>query len=437
MLRALEYTWVAVALSMFVARACAASSSGTHGQTHADRASPLAYARRLVVAPVRALKAARPQSPQGPGRRRPPNSAELSEPLVNAAAEAAAAALVKLLGESGSTIVATNGEEEIGSRSAELRWTTAPVVSEEEGASVGPAMPDIAMARRIASTVGADGVVCVALDRSGIRQALFREVWVRLTAYVVMADAGATARGPVYALGVARTAPRLVGRGFLRTDEDLVAEAAETAAARLYQALDRGHESPFAADMRVAVVPAAIPDEVEVRSISGGTEALTPATVLGRQADALFMPDIGPVATTVTRDEVKAAMQGLAVSASDLWSSGAVDAETAGAIGRAVRAEYVFASRVESAAVSPDWDEERALVTGEMAEVIVNLALVRVTDLSVVWRTVHSGSARTTMLTADGRRRIRTREQCLLDATAAAYAHGRFSLEDWSRGRRK
>lgn len=387
---------------------------------------PLAYVRTLVVTPS-AL--ALPDGPAGEaGKARPLDERRL--------ADAAVARLDVAL------------REQLGKlRGLRVVLADAAVKHPAGDGQQGPAI-DLAAARDLAETNGADAVLLVSVDRFGLRTAFFREAWMRAVAHIVMARTG-EARGPAYAVGQARTAPRLVRSGFMRSDEDLLSDAAVEACAALVRGLERGDTAPFAADVRVAVIPASVPmeaavigsdtDTLDSPRVKSGTasERRIPVPALARQADVLFQPEIGPVAERVEADEVVSAMIGLGLTSGRLWSAGGPDAGAAASIGRAVAAQYVFVSRVRAASVGSYQADDGSESVGDIAEVVADFALIRADDETVLWRSDRSGSARSHIYTPEGARRIRTSVQCIMDAAVAAFAHGRFALEEWMRGRRK
>jgi len=406
MLRALEYTVALLALSMACERGQAAGQVA-----HGTQPSALAYLRRL------ALPQAAPLAASATAGKR--DAAGLDRALLVRVCAVLGQKLESRLTQSGSSVLRPSGEVPA--------W-----VAERE---TGRPSPDVLAARRLARETGADACVCVAVDRAGVRDALFRELWIRAIVWVVPANEE-NVRGPVFALSVARTAPRLLGRGHMRADDELADEAASACAGQAYGALDRGEQSPFAEDVRVAILPADMPDNIEVRSALGRVLHLLPAA-LSRQSDVLFQPEVGPIADLSSREEVRGAMEAAGVDEAALWRGGDLDTDAVADLGRHLTADYVFCSRAQSVSLMPDLSEADDTAVGEVAEAIVELALLRVADGAIVWRSVQSGTARNTMYAPSGSRRVRTREQCVLDAAVTAYAYGRFSLEDWARRRRK
>ncbi len=407
MLRALEYTVALLAVSMACERVRAA------GQVpHGMQPSALAYLRRLALPQAAPLAASTTA-----GKR---DAASLDRALLIRACAVLDRKLESRLAQSGSSVLRPSGEAPV--------W-----VPERE---TGRPSPDVLAARRLARETGADACVCVAVDRAGVRDALFRELWIRAIVWVVPADEGKV-RGPVFALAVARTAPRLLGRGHMRADDELADEAASACAGQAYGALDRGEQSPFAEDVRVAILPADMPDNIEVRSALGRVLYLLPGAALSRQSDVLFQPEVGPIADLSSREEVRGAMEAAGVDEAELWRGGDLDNDAVADLGRRLTADYVFCSRAQSVSLMPDLSEADDTAVGEVAEAIVELALLRVADGAIVWRSIQSGTARNTMYAPSGSKRVRTREQCVLDAAVTAYAYGRFSLEDWVRRRRK
>src|SRR5439155_20767642 len=105
-----------------------------------------------------------------------------------------------------------------------------------------------------------DAALVSMVDRFGLNTGLERELWVRAAAYVVLAADGEV-RGPFFAIGRARSGRKFFGfgKGFDRTDAELVRSAISQTAHRLVRTLITGVEMPFARNSRVAILPALIP----------------------------------------------------------------------------------------------------------------------------------------------------------------------------------
>jgi hypothetical protein len=218
----------------------------------------------------------------------------------------------------------------------------------------------------------------------------------------------------------------------MRDDASMVSDAAADCAGRLARALDRGDQAPFAADTRVAVLPALVPQVAVLTDESGTSIGTFDVPGLARQADVLFHPDSGPVAVEVEPQAVRATMAASGIGAADLWRADTPAADVAARAARGVGADFVFVSRVRAASVGPA-DEHDGVAVGDLAEVLAVFGLVRVADEQVLWVSRQSGSARSHIVVREGARRIRTREQCVMDAALAAFAYGRFALEEWTR----
>jgi len=419
--RAFEYTCALLALST--------QGDGLRSP-HALPKVPLAYIRALAVPPpvfaVRSGASGAADLPLPEPERR-----KLTERAAAQLDDALRGSLAKL---KGLRIVSEMPDSAKLVSAAQKSALEAHPERDRVSPSIGPGIQ--LLARRLAEETGTDGVLLIAVDRFGVRTAFFREVWMRVVAHVVIERSGEV-RGPIYAVGQARTAPRLVRAGFMRSDAELVTDAAADACANLIHGLERGDTAPFAADVRVAVIPAAVPDGAIAADQGAGTVERILVPALARQADVLFQPDIGPVAEHIGGDQVVAAMVGLGLTSGQLWTDSGADAAAAASVARALGAHYVFVSRVRAASVGRYESEDGSESVGDIAEVVADFGLVRADDARVLWRSDGSGSARSHIYTPEGPRRIRTRPQCVMDAAVAAFASGRFALEEWMRGRRK
>lgn len=418
MSRALEYTCACIALSTHAASALARPSA------QARPVVPLAYVRRIVVAQVSVQLSGPHEEAPVPAKRRPTARLDRADPaqtagLCRLGASRLDDALRLGLGGLGGFAVASER----------------PIVTASESLEAGLPQATITEVGRMATAASADAVLIVRVDRFGVRTAFFREVWFRAVAFVVTVPSG-DVRGPVYAVGAASTAPRLVRAGFMRDDAALAADAATDAANRLVRALDKGEQAPFSADTRVAVIPASVPETADFADRTGRVVERFAVPALARQADVLFQPDIGPVAVGIEPDAVVAGLAGSGLRTADVWTGDAPDIMRTARVGLRLGADYVFLSRVRAASVGPFEADDGSESVGDVAEVLADFALVRPDGRQALWRTQQSGSARSHIVAPEGPRRIRTREQCVMDAAVAAYAHGRFALEEWTRRRR-
>src|SRR5207248_287638 len=88
---------------------------------------------------------------------------------------------------------------------------------------------------RIASSARsahADGALIVAVTRFGLQAGIERRVWLQTKTFLVRSD-GDTVLGPFYSLGSDETLPKLIGKGYARSDEEMLAMATGQAARRL------------------------------------------------------------------------------------------------------------------------------------------------------------------------------------------------------------
>lgn len=295
--------------------------------------------------------------------------------------------------------------------------------------------PDPAAAET-ARAAGADAAVVIALDRFGVNTGIERELWIRTAAYVVMAAEGEV-RGPWYALGRARSGRKFFGfgRGFDRTDSELMHAAASQAAHHLATTLSTGVEIPFARNRRVAIVPAIVPDTI---AMSQPSNSMAPNRVrvpaLERQSDVLFQPDVGPAAEIIDQADVAAMLRDLDIEPESMWQKSLPVIASVAEIAERLEADYVFLSRVTNSemAVGPV-DEQQTSEVAKRCDLEVEGALYSTAAGRIVWRDRAEGG--TVAITGHVRHqpRIRTDEQCVLDAARTAYAHLRFAFDSYMR----
>ncbi|MCC6728890.1 MAG: hypothetical protein IT208_06075 [Chthonomonadales bacterium] len=289
---------------------------------------------------------------------------------------------------------------------------------------------------RSAREAGADAAVAVAADRVVLAPGIRREVWLRLVGYVGRVDGEVL--GPFVALGRASTIGAFLGRRSPKSDADLARDAALTAADDLCRQLLGGAERPFRRDASAAVIPAALPATAPKRAQSATSTVRVSSLV--RQGDVLFQPDLPPVVEVAPSREVVGAMRALQARPQSVWQSdGNPDADMVAGIGARLKVDYVFASRVPEVRLT---ETEAAPAGAAMGPCLRRTATVRaegvlvdVRSKRVVWRDSARGTATAVGEFVGGTQRIRTDEQCVLDAARMAYAFLRFSLDRHERER--
>jgi len=411
---------------------------------------PLAYVRRLAVAPV--ALATRPDAPlpSAPSASNKRASARWQEQRKNREAfvrlraetlmrleEALAARLSLVPGLS--RIIPHAGD------SAPTLWANSlPPRPELPGRSAvgrnaeGPPAPLPAPLEQFARKADADAALAVAIDRFGTHTGLEREVWLRLVAYVMPVD-GEGPRGPFYTFGWARAGRKLFVKGFQKSDPRLAREAAAQAVRQLIHTLQTGEESPFARDVRAAAVPAVVPGAVEKRFEEKAETARVPLPALVRQSGVLLLPALSPVATLLDMDDTQAALRALRLTPEAFWlPGGRPSIETARTLGERLRADYVFVSRLNSLELT-----ERAITVLDAgqprngverrAEAEAQATLIRAVDGRVLWsdRAVGTATVRTNYVRH--KPRLLTDEQCAVDAARTAFIYLRLSLEEYKR----
>ena len=289
-----------------------------------------------------------------------------------------------------------------------------------------------------AAEAHADAVLLVSVSRFGTRTGIERLIWLQVKTLLIPAD-GSPIRGPYYSTGFAGTLRKLMGKGNMKTDSDLVTEAIAKTTRELVHTLDTGEEMPFARSCRVAVLPASIPAAVE-KQIDGSRGGVSLSTdSLSRISDVLFQPELGPVAERVDDDLVKNAMEGQPMEVGAVFAGTTSTAERAlRTIAQSLKVEYLFVSRIADIDYSEreigarDGGIPRKGVERHV-EIEAHGALIRASDLHILWidRVRGSTVARTEYVRHQPR--IRRDDQCIADAARAAYGFLRYGLEEYKR----
>lgn len=423
--------------------------AGCPPATAQDAQRPLAYIRRLAVAP--AVLATLPAEAPKP----PPKGASPAEREAWDRREAARQGLARL--RSASTAILTSALVErlrgepglaiaqlVGSKEARRLWQYAeegapplgePEIGRDPSGQILPASDQAIAAMRQAQPV--DGLLFTAVEDFGISGGLERTVWIRCVAYLARANS-LHIDGPFDAAGWARAFRKLVGKGYQRTDEDLLAAAARSAARQLVLTLVTGESSPFASPQRIAVLPAELPDAIP-KTLPGGVEVLRKLPALRRQADVLLQPDAGPVVKLMPATVTDNLLTEIRPDGARLWTAdGDPDVIAIASIANELRAAYVFVSKVTDVRLS-----ERPIVAMDGAarrdgldrEIVLQAeaAFVRARDGAVLWR--DTGGAHFVSRTEyfRGRARLLTDEQLVVDAARAAFGQLRARFEEYRR----
>lgn len=275
---------------------------------------------------------------------------------------------------------------------------------------------------------GFDAKVTVALDRLRFRTDFSREVWIRLRCDVTYTDENRPTV-TAYAVGTARAAPRLVARGFFRSDEVLVAEAAGVASANLYRSLDKGYTSPLHGEQLIGIAPVAVSPEDVISWQTGGV-----ATVR-RMADVLLQPDLGPLAVVLPAADVIPVLQALRIQPEWLWRGLRPNVPPVVRLGVALGADLIVLGRLVSLTSGRPSGGRGDPNGGEGVRARVAVAIVNVGEQSVVYSTKCSGEAMTALRTKSGSVAVRRPEQAVLDAVLDAFGAATRRLQEWAQGR--
>lgn len=411
MLRAAEYTERACVVSM--ALLLTASVPGAGDRSATDARPALAYVRTVLLSPVAIEVPAAAQGLKEDGRHRRSDAGEV---LRQGVALLASQLLAQRLVASG-TFVSPASRVHRGPQGAVF---------------VGPeALAEKLLAE--ARKVGADAVLLVRVDRFGVHDRLYREMWIRLRAHVIRTTDGRWST-PCYGLGVARTAPRLVARGYMRSDDELLKEAAEGAVGELFTALHTGRQRPLAREERVIVLPALVPGAVDAPTGSAGAARRIPVPFLTRQADVLLQPEVGPLAEVVELSAVRALLRRCSIDPAMLWRGREPNIPVITTLGRQVGADMAIISTIERAHVGEP--PGGSFADGREARVTVRCVMVSVSGGTVEWATVQTGTASTVLRRNGCVEYVRSDAQAIVDAAIAAYGRVRTALEEYARGRR-
>lgn len=303
--------------------------------------------------------------------------------------------------------------------------------------AAGVATPDTDDACDAIAADHADAGLALAIDRYGVDSLFTRTIWLRLTAYVYRAGRRVPV-GPMWATGSCSTFPRLIAAGYMQTDEWLAAQSADEAARSLVATLLSGRSPRFAADARAMVVPASVPSEVSVTGTAGEARSERVPS-LDRQSDVLFQPGFPPVVAMVSASTIRATLKAMDVRADRLWRDrGQPAQDTAMDVAHLLSADYVLLSRVSAAGVTETPEQGlRGSVQGagisRRASVEVEAVLLEVASGLVSWRHVATADSVAITEYVRGRARIRTVDQCVVDAARAAYAQLRSSFHEFAR----
>jgi hypothetical protein len=419
---------------------------------------PLAYVRRLVLTPVQSLLPAETSLPPRPITT-DKNKLQRWENLSKLKAETAllrarmpgvvlTTMALRLAAIPGITLLAppsTELNQVWPDHPASIKPTT---TEDDEELRISP---DLDKLKKLCQADGADGGLAIAIDRFGIQTGLERGIWVRAAAYLAKPD-GKGLLGPFYGVGWARAGRRLLKSGFSRTDDQLIEAAVGQATAQITHSLITGEASPLAGG-RVAILPALLPQEVEktvetytsgVAGRSGGQSINTePIKVrlpsLLRQDDVLFQPELGPISDTVDAEDCRNALEELGITLKDLWTDkGVPNMDRLDAVSGKLKSDYLFVSRITDIDLSDSPYEVMDVfkpVPGLERRVTVRAtgALYRKSDTRLLWTDKAEGGTISHTEYVRHHPRLRTDEQCVLDAARTAYAHLRYSFDEYRR----
>jgi hypothetical protein len=303
----------------------------------------------------------------------------------------------------------------------------------------------------IAAREKSDALLVLSIDRFGMNAGFQREIWVRACAwlYSMRRSGKGELLGPFYALGQASAGRKLIGKGFSRDDDALIAVAADAAAHRLKKALDTGRLPLFSEDSRYAVLPASLPMRVTKQFLASEQEDVNtipnPATTaiasasINRQRDVLFQPETSPACTPIEQGAVRDAMTCFSLLPKDLWKdTGEPNLVSMKAVATYLKCRYIFASRatsvdcLETPEVVKDGAEPREGVAVRVDAEVEGL-LFDVQEGKVVWKDRLSGGTVARTEYVRHKPRIRTDVQCVSDAVRTAFAYLRSSFDDYKR----
>jgi hypothetical protein len=305
-----------------------------------------------------------------------------------------------------------------------------------------PAAPPIVEGElsRAAREAEVDAALAVEIDRCGMHAGIEREVWLRVRGLLETSQSAKV--GPFLGVGRARATRKLIGRGYSKTDDELLAQAAQQAVSQLAHGMRTGDRAPFLTGGRVLVLRAMTPNGArKARQSPGGSIASERVEVplMSRQSDVLFQPELPPVVTMVEPDEGDRALKALSLALKDLWlTDGAPNLDSLRALAAPLRLDYLFISRVRDIAIeeSPvDIAVGKELRPGiqRKVDVTVDGVLYSRLDDRILWKDAVEGGTIAKTEYVRKRVRIRTDEQAVMDATHTAYAYLRYSFDEFQR----
>jgi hypothetical protein len=401
-------------------------------------AVPLAYLRRLVIAPVVLATPIGPSLPPPPKVSAKPTPAEKKQVDRWKARKAVREEWLDLqagLAAPLSSALSTQLANVPGLLLAPIPASESPLIWQKKTVDTESGVtPDRGALKAFALTAEADASLAVAIDRFGIHQGLERELWVRIIVWLQPAQTGASVRGPYYAFGTARTGHNLFQKGFVKPDEALQRGAVDQAVRRLIHTLKSGDEMPFSRNCRVAILPTSFPLKT---ASSLPVEAAYPSLI--RQRDVLLQPDLSPVSDLVSSEDVIRSLREAGLRPEAIWGmDGKPNLEMLRQAAATLEVDYVFFSRMSALDVDTtsievaDAGQVRAGVERHV-EVETQGGLYQADRHRVLWNdSVVGGTVGRTEYVRH-LPRLRTEEQCVLDATRTAYAYLRSSFEDFRR----
>jgi hypothetical protein len=424
------------------------------GQSQTTAVSPpLAYVRRLALAPVQLTAPADVPLPARPAGKDKAALARWERRRRDQEKQGQRRQLLLVL-----------VEQAVRERLGRLTGLTVVTGGEEGRAlSFGPPdkqdqpMPEAATVAQYAQRVQAEAVLVLSIRKMGGSGGLQREEWLSIVGNLFLKSRGGFLP-PFYAYGQARAMAPLLRKLTPKDDELLLRKAVDQAAHQIAHFLDTGVEHPFAREVRIAILPADTPSRVEKRRVEalveqevGPPELSTARTVvvtgekaetvlvavpsLKRQSDVLLQPELGPVAQLVDQVEIQAALAAARLGTADLWGKDGPNKDIVVRLADRLRADYVFVSRITDLDItdisgSPS-DEKSSTGIVRKAEAFVEAALFSVKERRVVWHDEGQGGTVAHTEVVRGRSRLRTEEQCTADAARTAYGYLCFRFDDF------
>ncbi len=295
--------------------------------------------------------------------------------------------------------------------------------------------PDPAQLLAEAKRKGADAVCAMAISRFETKSASQRTLAVQLKIYLARPRSKHLIRLCTLS-GAGSTYHKFFASGYQRSDESLLNEAVNRVLSQLKQLLLTGIEPNFTQSGAIAYLPAVIPQFGHLYEPSASAPARLPLNTLARTSDVLFLPDLGPFLTTIKPRLVRDTMLKLDLRPTDLWLDAThPNTELVTELAQQLGCDYLVVARVDHIEVEQrpiqaqgqPTDQPRLMrhASARMTAAILN------SSGKVIWRDDERGTTTSRTDYVRNHPRIRTINQCVADAVRDAAGRLLYWLDDF------